>query len=110
MNANCRNDKIMESDNFLHLGGDSLTAIRIVNKIEHEFKVAIPIETLFERSTLKQLADYIESPMESERQLDFLTEAALSVTTDHLEPQNVNVQNVFLTGVTGIFHTEVIIS
>ncbi|MBI5815647.1 MAG: acyltransferase domain-containing protein [Nitrospinae bacterium] len=51
------------SDNFIELGGDSLTAIRIVSRIRDEFGVEAPVRIVFERPTIGQFAGWIETAM-----------------------------------------------
>jgi amino acid adenylation domain-containing protein len=43
-------------DSFFDVGGDSLGAMRLVNAIQSEFGVEIPMRLLFERPTIEQLA------------------------------------------------------
>ncbi|NEQ66523.1 MAG: hypothetical protein F6K21_13655 [Symploca sp. SIO2D2] len=43
-------------DNFFALGGHSLMAVQLMNKIEQEFGQSLPLSTLFQFSTIEQLA------------------------------------------------------
>jgi|GEM_PF-401820 len=43
-------------DNFFDLGGHSLLAVQLMNKIEQEFGKSLPLSTLFQSSTVEQLA------------------------------------------------------
>ena len=49
------------NQNFFEIGGDSLSAIRLLNLINSEFNIQIPMKKLFEMSTLEDLAIYIEN-------------------------------------------------
>ena len=53
-------EKIGVHDNFLELGGNSLAAIRITSRINSVFDLTLPVNTVFENSTIRQLADQIE--------------------------------------------------
>ncbi|MDC6379895.1 non-ribosomal peptide synthetase [Pseudomonas graminis] len=50
-------------DNFFELGGHSLLAISLVSKLQAVFGVEIPIDIIFESSTLRSLAGYIDSKL-----------------------------------------------
>src|SRR5271166_4874373 len=47
--------------NFFDLGGDSSVAVRMFAEIEKIFKVNLPLATLYESSTIKELARVITS-------------------------------------------------
>jgi thioesterase domain-containing protein/acyl carrier protein len=57
------------NDNFFELGGHSLQAVRMFAEVEKTFGKNIPVTTLFEAATVKQLADILRqgdwSPPES---------------------------------------------
>ncbi len=46
-------------DNFFDLGGHSLVAVRLMVKIEQEFKKTLPIATLFQFPTIEDLANHL---------------------------------------------------
>ncbi len=52
-------DNIGIIDNFFDLGGHSLKATQLELKIYKEMDVEIPLRLIFEKSTIKELADYI---------------------------------------------------
>lgn len=49
-------DRIGVTDNFFDIGGQSMAAVRIMAAIEREFGCTLPVSTIFERSTVEQLA------------------------------------------------------
>lgn len=54
-------DKIGINDDFYELGGDSLNAILLSSKIRERLNLDIPLKVLFTKSTIKELAMYIEN-------------------------------------------------
>jgi amino acid adenylation domain-containing protein len=48
-------------DSFFDLGGDSLAAVRVSAQIESSLGVSIPLATIFEAPTVKQLAAVLEN-------------------------------------------------
>ncbi|WBW95743.1 non-ribosomal peptide synthetase [Oceanirhabdus sp. W0125-5] len=58
-------DKIGINDNFFDLGGHSLKAIVLINKIHKELNVQIPLKELFKNSTIKEISEYIENSSEN---------------------------------------------
>jgi amino acid adenylation domain-containing protein len=49
------------TDNFFEIGGHSLLAARMMTEIERQFKVPIPLVTLLEKPSIRELADAITS-------------------------------------------------
>ncbi len=54
-------DTIGVNDEFLELGGHSLLAIQVMARINGQFKIAVPLRTLFEHSTIKRLAKQVDA-------------------------------------------------
>ena len=52
-------DQIGAQDDFFELGGDSLTVISMVSRIQKEMEILVPIPEFFNRSTICQLGEYI---------------------------------------------------
>jgi SAM-dependent methyltransferase/acyl carrier protein len=50
--------------NFFHLGGHSLLAVQVIAKIRDVFGVSLPIQTLFDFSTVQALAAHIDNHQE----------------------------------------------
>ena len=59
-------DRVGVHDNFLDLGGNSLTAIQVIGKLEEELGVQVAIEE-FIFQTLGQLATLYDERMKSVR-------------------------------------------
>jgi amino acid adenylation domain-containing protein/non-ribosomal peptide synthase protein (TIGR01720 family) len=56
-------ERVNPGDNFLELGGHSLLATRVFSRIREAFQVELPLKTLFDAPTLKELASAIEKAM-----------------------------------------------
>src|SRR5262249_43274210 len=54
-------DKVGIDDNFFELGGDSLIAIQVILQLKEEFKLEIPVASLYESITIRSLAVLIAS-------------------------------------------------
>ena len=57
-------EKISTVDDFFELGGHSLLALQVITKIRQTFKIDLPAETLFEKSTIKNLSTAINAKLE----------------------------------------------
>jgi amino acid adenylation domain-containing protein len=56
-----RTGRVSLHDNFIELGGDSLTAVRLTTRIREKFGVEFPLSALFEAADLADLANRIKS-------------------------------------------------
>ncbi|HSX60437.1 MAG TPA: amino acid adenylation domain-containing protein, partial [Tahibacter sp.] len=56
-----RQDRISADANFFALGGHSLLATRIVSEIAKQFGKPVPVRALFEHSTVRKLATYLDA-------------------------------------------------
>lgn len=54
-------ENMEEEDNFFSLGGNSLTAIKVVRKIREELSVSISISEFFRDSSIKTIAGIVQS-------------------------------------------------
>nr|WP_318781269.1 non-ribosomal peptide synthetase [Amazonocrinis nigriterrae] len=52
-------------DNFFDLGGHSLLAVQLMTRIEQQFKKNLPLATLFQNSTIEQLANLLCQPIDT---------------------------------------------
>ncbi|PWV46106.1 non-ribosomal peptide synthetase [Chitinophaga sp. S165] len=59
-----RVEQVGVKDNFFDLGGHSITIMRLISMVRKEFDLVIPIRTLFELSTIEQLAQHIRINLE----------------------------------------------
>ncbi|WP_159426746.1 non-ribosomal peptide synthetase, partial [Clostridium mediterraneense] len=66
-------EKISIDDDFFEIGGHSLRAAKVVNRIEGEIAVRIPIKAIFSERTVEAIARYIESFEVNE--VDFIPKA-----------------------------------
>jgi amino acid adenylation domain-containing protein len=54
-------DRIGRDDNFFHLGGDSLSATRLIARVRHRLKVDLALRALFETRTLCGFAERVQA-------------------------------------------------
>ncbi len=59
-------DNISTIDSFFDIGGDSLSAINLSAKIQSEFNVQLFVRDILERSSIKDLASFIDSILEEQ--------------------------------------------
>ncbi|MBO9596389.1 MAG: non-ribosomal peptide synthetase, partial [Cohnella sp.] len=53
-------------DDFFEVGGDSLKAAFVMNEIHKQFHIEIPAAVIYESSTIKKLADYMQEANKSQ--------------------------------------------
>ncbi|MCP5049258.1 MAG: amino acid adenylation domain-containing protein, partial [bacterium] len=58
-------DRIGISEDFFELGGDSLKAINLVTRLHQDLEVDIPMEAVFDFSTIKDIAGYVGQKSET---------------------------------------------
>ncbi|MCO5195725.1 MAG: condensation domain-containing protein [Anaerolineae bacterium] len=60
-------ERVGIDDNFFELGGHSLSALRLFTQIREEFDVHLPLATLFEATTVAQLARLISENSDNDQ-------------------------------------------
>ncbi|WP_327258026.1 non-ribosomal peptide synthetase [Streptomyces sp. NBC_01244] len=53
-------------DNFFHIGGNSILAIRLISRIQEEFEIDFAVRTVFEGPTVARLAATVEERIRAE--------------------------------------------
>lgn len=53
-------DKVSIQDNFFESGGNSLTAVTFINRLNKEMNISIPMQAIFQAPTIESLALYIK--------------------------------------------------
>jgi acyl carrier protein len=54
---------INTTDNFFDLGGQSLLAIRVINRIRDEFNMKVNFNDMLKMPTIKKMAEYIDGDL-----------------------------------------------
>jgi acyl carrier protein len=82
-------EKIGIQDSFFDLGGDSLLATQVFNRIRETYEVDIQLGNFFEQPTAAGLAAFIDSgrPAEGETEADKM--ARIMDTLDSLSPEDI---------------------
>jgi acyl carrier protein len=52
-------------DNFIHIGGNSLTAIRLTSRINEAFQMDLPLNKIFEYPTISCYGKYVEETIDT---------------------------------------------
>jgi amino acid adenylation domain-containing protein len=113
-------NRIGVEDNFFQLGGQSLTAMRLISALREAFQVELSVRALFENPTISSLAAVIETQVKNTRydSLSLLPRASRDIRQpmsfaqqrlwflDRLTPDNAlyNIAETFR--LRGILHTE----
>lgn len=63
-------DEIGIDDSFLEIGGDSLRAMSLITEIQEVFGIEIPIEEIFNLTTIAQLAQYIDENQDAQYEIN----------------------------------------
>jgi len=58
-------ESISPDQNYFDLGGDSILAVQLFIQIEQEFKVKLPLATLFDAPTIRELAEVLQPEVSS---------------------------------------------
>ena len=94
---------------FLHLGGDSLAAVRLSRMIENDLGVTLPLDILFDpKMTLQQLITSIQHPTDLSTfsqsivsQLLKDSSEDLNIRVDGYKPATTSPSKILITGTTG---------
>ena len=89
--ATLRRDDVGPDDNFLDLGGDSISAMMTLNRIERRYGIQLTFATFFRQGTIRQLATLVEKDTKGITQV-----SESGPNTDDVErrEQRVSVDNV----------------
>ncbi len=99
-------EKIGIHSHFFQMGGSSLLAVQLVNRIANAFQVELPLNRLFESPTIAALSQYLEHAQATVAypKLDLLSEAVLDPEIclgDRPAYSVTQLQSILLTGATG---------
>lgn len=97
------------NQNFIDIGGHSLSAVRLTRMIENELGVHVPLDVLFQsKLTVKELADLVQNPSCISATADTIsskmiadTQIDLNIKKDKQVKLTDSPKAIFLTGATG---------
>ena len=69
-------EQIGVHDNFFDLGGTSLNGIQLVSELKQEFKIDIPVVSIFEATTVAELAGYLSRSEERDKPFEQIQDRA----------------------------------
>ncbi len=92
-------DKVGVEDNFFHLGGNSLLALRFVVKLKAEQNIKLPVVKLFQYPKIVSLIDYLDQ--QKEENLTFFSKVYDRVLK--LKTAKKDTQDVAIIGMSGQF-------
>jgi thioester reductase-like protein len=102
--------KANKNDNLLNIGMDSLAIVELATIIDNEFSVNIPVGLIFEKPTIKFLAEYIDKAVRGEALYDLAADKSYlydeckldnNISFGAYNDTNPKMQNVLVTGTTG---------
>jgi acyl carrier protein len=49
------------TDDFMAIGGDSLSAVMLANAVERDYRIELPMHVIFDAGSLNEIADFISN-------------------------------------------------
>jgi amino acid adenylation domain-containing protein len=77
-------DRVGVDDDFFDLGGHSLLAVKMLARVQQSLALDVPLPTIFEHSTVRELAAVVASGLRSEAGDDELAELLAEVEASEL--------------------------
>ncbi|SFN79005.1 Phosphopantetheine attachment site, partial [Izhakiella capsodis] len=74
-------------DNFFELGGHSLMAVQLINRIQSDFLVNVPISAFFRSPTIFELSEFIlsaQTEMSEDTEIDEIKKLIDSMSPEEL--------------------------
>lgn len=68
------------SSDFFAMGGDSLSAVQLINQINNTFGSSLTVTDLYKNSSAAKLADKITAKKSNQNEIDWQKESELSST------------------------------
>jgi amino acid adenylation domain-containing protein len=79
-------ERVSVTDNFFHIGGDSLLAARLSAQLRLRFARALPVSAIFEHPVLQKLARYLAGSDASENTVSDAFKAVLPIRQVGVQP------------------------